>query len=138
MNDQCQEAQRAIKTNFSRAIIDIQEEIKSRIKDALADCETDVRQALAAAREALDSGEAARQRDRAVIEENLAEIRSLKAGAVKLLGTLGAGPLAAAPVEPRLWSPRHLAPGPASVGPASVGQPSAGRSFPGQLPQSRP
>ncbi|HXR23469.1 MAG TPA: dynamin family protein [Acidimicrobiales bacterium] len=111
MNDQCQEAQRAIKTNFSRAIIDIQEEIKSRIKAALAECEADVSHALAAAKEVLYAGESARQRDRAEIEGNLAEIRSLKAEAVKLLGALGTGPLVAGP----------MVAGPAVAGPAVAG-----------------
>lgn len=92
VNDQCQEAQRAIKSNFARALIDIQENLKSRIKQALAECEADVAESLAAAKATLDAGEAVRQRARARIEEARSEINALSSEATRLLASLGPQP----------------------------------------------
>jgi hypothetical protein len=121
MKDQCTEAQRAIKSNFSLAIIDIQEELKGRIKEALAECEKDVNEALAAARQAFEGGEAARQREHDTLEQSLAELRSLKAQEIEVLRSLGVD-LSGAGAGPGAGQPAVTAPATAVIpdGPSAL------------------
>jgi len=89
MRDQAAQAQLSMNNTFARAMIDIQAQLRSIIKDALSTREKEITAALEAAKAVLAEQSSGVQRAREALDRDIAQVRDLKGEARTLLSGMG-------------------------------------------------
>jgi hypothetical protein len=120
MAEQCNQTQVTINTTFQREMIDVQDEMRSAVKDALAERERQVKASLQESKRLLAAEESERKGAQADLRSRLEACRSLQKDMRALLEALGApggapnrGPAPASPAPAASAAPAG-GPGPAA------------------------
>lgn len=92
MRDQLAQAQLMINNAFARGSIDLQSQIRSRIRAALAEREKEINESLAATKETMAAEAGRRQQTQRALGQSLQDVRSLKKEGLAFLSGL-AGPV---------------------------------------------
>ena len=90
MSEQCNQTQLTVNTTFQREMIDVQEEMRLAVRDALAEREKDINASLAHGQRLLASEQAQQSVAKEGLEGRLTSIRSLQHEVTDLLSRLGA------------------------------------------------
>jgi hypothetical protein len=90
MRNQCEQSQLAIRNSFSLAMIDLQEEVRALIRDALVEREHAIASAVASAKAAVEHGESGRRSATEQIDRRLAAVSTARAEGEHLLQALAA------------------------------------------------
>lgn len=93
MSEQCSQAQTTINTTFQRDMIDVQDEMRRAVKEALAEREAQIQTSLAESKKLLEAEESERAVAKKALDDRLSAARGLQREARQLLQSLGVAPV---------------------------------------------
>lgn len=88
MNEQCNQTQTTVNTTFQREMIDVQEEMRRAVRDALAEREREINSSVEDARKLLEAEQAGQAEAKVTLEQRLASLREVQSDVVAMLSKL--------------------------------------------------